>query len=161
MSIYQPRDSCFSDVIFDQHFVDFADTPQWGEMFFEEVKKKNSSCWSSLLDSLVLFPQRGSCRCTFGVWLLTTFVASCDAGESDLGHDNLKYQTLLKVRKSQKHFFLNSIAQKMDEIFDKILPYKARAEFCQIFCLFFGQWSFKEKWFWDLLTFILAQKSRL
>ena len=30
---------------------------------------------------------------------------------------------LLKVSKSQKHFFVNSIAQKTNEILDKILPY--------------------------------------
>ena len=41
----------------------------------------------------------------------------------------------------------------MNEILDKILPYEARAEFCQIFRSFFGQWSFKKKCFWDLLTF--------
>ena len=35
----------------------------------------------------------------------------------------------------------------MYEILDKILSYKARTEFCQIFRLFFGQWSFKKKWF--------------
>ena len=41
----------------------------------------------------------------------------------------------LVVSKSQKHFFLklHSIAQKTNEILDKILPYEARAEFCQIF----------------------------
>ena len=31
--------------------------------------------------------------------------------------------------------------------------YEARAELCQIFRSFFGQWSFKWKRFWDLLTF--------
>ena len=36
---------------------------------------------------------------------------------------------------------------------DKIMPYETRAEFCQIFHSFFGQWSFKKKWFWDILTF--------
>ena len=42
----------------------------------------------------------------------------------------------------------------MNEILDKILPYyEARAEFCQIFRSFFGQWSFTKKCFWDLLTF--------
>ena len=41
----------------------------------------------------------------------------------------------------------------MNEIFGKILPYEARAEFCQIFRSFGGQWSFKKKCFWDLLTF--------
>ena len=39
-------------------------------------------------------------------------------------------------------------------IFDKILPKLHRAEFCLIFCSFFGQWCFKKKCFWDLLTFI-------
>ena len=29
----------------------------------------------------------------------------------------------------------------------------SRAEFCLIFSSFFGQWSFKKKCFWDLLTF--------
>ena len=33
------------------------------------------------------------------------------------------------------------------------MKYEARAEFCQIFRSFFGQWSFKKKCFWDLLTF--------
>ena len=41
----------------------------------------------------------------------------------------------------------------MKYILDKILPYEARAEFCQIFRSFFGQWSFKKNCFWDLLTF--------
>ena len=41
----------------------------------------------------------------------------------------------------------------MNEISDKILPYEARAEFCDgaefchIFCSFFGQWSFKKNAF--------------
>ena len=30
---------------------------------------------------------------------------------------------------------------------------EARTEFCLIFHSFFGQWSFKKKYFWDLLTF--------
>ena len=60
---------------------------------------------------------------------------------------------LLKVSKFQKHFFWNSIAQKTKTILDKILPDGARAEFGQIFRSFFGQWSFKKKCFWDLLTF--------
>ena len=42
---------------------------------------------------------------------------------------------------------------KMNDMFDSILPYEARAEFSQIFRSFFGQWSFKKKFFWDLLTF--------
>ena len=46
----------------------------------------------------------------------------------------------LKVNKSQKQFFLKlHSAQRTNEILDKILPYEARAEFCQIFRLFFGQ----------------------
>ena len=49
-------------------------------------------------------------------------------------------------------FSWNFIVQKLNEIFDKILPYEARAEFYQIFSLFFGKWSFKKKIFWDLLT---------
>ena len=61
---------------------------------------------------------------------------------------------LLKVSKSQKLFSWNSIAKKTNEIFlDKILPYEARAEFCQIFRSVFGQWSFKIKCFSDLLTY--------
>ena len=47
----------------------------------------------------------------------------------------------------------NSIAQKTNEILEKILPYEARAEFSQILRSFFGQLSFKKKCFWDLLTF--------
>ena len=39
---------------------------------------------------------------------------------------------------------------------DKILPYKARAEFCQLFRSIFGQWSFKKKNWWDLLYFNLC-----
>mgnify|MGYP007048727740 CR=1 FL=1 len=50
-------------------------------------------------------------------------------------------------------FSWNSIAQKTNEILDKILIYEARAKFCQIFRSFFGQWSFKKNSFWDLLTF--------
>ena len=57
------------------------------------------------------------------------------------------------VTKSQKQFFLKLHCQKTNEILDKILPYEARAQFCQIFRSFFGQWSFKKKCFWDLLTF--------
>ena len=60
---------------------------------------------------------------------------------------------LLKVSKSQKLFSWNSIAKKTNEILDKILPYEARAEFCQIFR---SQWSFKKKRFWDLLTIRLV-----
>ena len=45
----------------------------------------------------------------------------------------------LKVSKSQKQFSWNSIVQKTNEILDKILPYEARAKFCQIFRSLFGQ----------------------
>ena len=47
----------------------------------------------------------------------------------------------------------------MNEILEKILPYEARAEFCQIFCSFFGQWNFKKTCFWDLLTFSMLKFS--
>ena len=40
-----------------------------------------------------------------------------------------------------------SIAPNTDKILDKILPYEARAEFCQIFRWFFGQLSFEENYF--------------
>ena len=53
----------------------------------------------------------------------------------------------------KSNFLINSIAQKTNKLFDKILPYKGRAKFCQIFCPFFGQWSFNKKYLWDLLTF--------
>ena len=52
----------------------------------------------------------------------------------------------------KSNFSWNSIAQKINIILDKIRPYEARAELCQMFCLFFGKW-FQEKCFWDLLTF--------
>ena len=44
-------------------------------------------------------------------------------------------------------YFLTIINNQLfseDGIFDKILPYEARAEFCQIFRSFFGQWSLKK-----------------
>ena len=49
------------------------------------------------------------------------------------------FKILLKVSKSQKHFSWNSI----------------------ISCSFLGQWSFKKKCFWDLLTFKRTQISIL
>ena len=58
-------------------------------------------------------------------------------------------------------FSWNSITQKMNEIFDKSLHYEVRAEFCQIFRSFFGQWCFKKKCFWDLLTFKMHSVLRL
>ena len=59
----------------------------------------------------------------------------------------------LKVSKSQRHFSWTSITPQTNEIFDKILPDEARLGFCQIFHSFFGQWSFKKKMLWYLLTF--------
>ena len=53
-------------------------------------------------------------------------------------------------------FSWNSIAQKANVVLDKILPYEARSEFCQILRAFFGQWRFQEKCFWNLITFKLA-----
>ena len=72
--------------------------------------------------------------------------------------ENLKLTNryVLKVSKSQKKNSWNSIAKKTNKIFDKILPYEDRAEFCLIFRLFFGQWSFKKNCFWDLLTFSIG-----
>ena len=63
------------------------------------------------------------------------------------------WPTYLKVSKFQKQFFLKLHCPKNERNIDKILPYEARAEFCQIFRSFFGQWIFKKKCFWDLLTF--------
>ena len=39
----------------------------------------------------------------------------------------------------------NSIAQKMNEILDKILPYEARAEFCSSITFIFWAMEFQEK----------------
>ena len=52
---------------------------------------------------------------------------------------------LLKVSKSQEHFFLETPLPKKQTkyIYDNILLYEARAEFYLIFRLFFGKWSFK------------------
>ena len=50
-----------------------------------------------------------------------------------------------KGQKTSKAIFLETpLPEKTDEILDKIQPYEARAEFCQIFCSFFGKWSFKK-----------------
>ena len=38
----------------------------------------------------------------------------------------------------KSNFSLNSIAPKITEILDKILPYEARVEFCQIHISFWG-----------------------
>ena len=48
---------------------------------------------------------------------------------------------------SQKHFFLElHYPKKTNEILDKILPYEARAKFCQIHISFiFGAMEFQEK----------------
>ena len=52
----------------------------------------------------------------------------------------------------------------MNEISDKILPYEARAEFCQIFCPFFWAMEFQEKMllrFTDLwMDFFLEKNKR-
>ena len=63
-------------------------------------------------------------------------------------HKRLAYvicKDAFKVRKSQKQFFLKLIALKTNKILNKILPYEARAEFCLIFCSFFGAMEFQEK----------------
>ena len=64
----------------------------------------------------------------------------------------------VKVSKSKKYFFLKLHCPKTNNILDKILPYEAREEsfsYTYVLCSFFGQWSFKKKCFWDLLTFSL------
>ena len=64
----------------------------------------------------------------------------------------------VKVGKSKKYFFLKLHCPKTNNILDKILPYEAREEsfsYTYVLCSFFGQWSFKKKCFWDLLTFSL------
>ena len=66
------------------------------------------------------------------------------------GCDNYLVQRSVNLKSK---FFWNSIAQHTNEILDKILPYEARAEFCLIFRVCFGQWSFKKKCFRDLPTF--------
>ena len=70
---------------------------------------------------------------------------------------SLKSMQILKVSNFQKHFFLKLHCPK-------ILPYEARAEFCQIFCSFFGQWSFKKNAFeiyWPLskIPFLKSYKN--
>ena len=62
------------------------------------------------------------------------------------------YWACIKVSKSQKHFLQK--LQKTNKTFYKILPLLHRAEFLLLFCLFYVQWIFKKKCFWDLLTFI-------
>ena len=51
----------------------------------------------------------------------------------------------LKVSKFQKQFFLKLHCPKNEKNIDKILPYEARAEFCQIFRSFFWAMEFQEK----------------
>ena len=60
---------------------------------------------------------------------------------------------LLKVGKSQKHFFLKLHWPKNERNIWQNYALAARAEFCQIFRSFFGHWSIKKKCFWGLLTF--------
>ena len=57
------------------------------------------------------------------------------------------------VSNSQKQFFLKLHCPKNDQILDKVLRYLHRPEFCLIFHLLFGQWSFKKKCSSDLMTF--------
>ena len=77
------------------------------------------------------------------------FFKPCSEEEVNLSECN-KGQKSVNLK---SNFSWNSIAPKTNRILDKILAYKATAEFCQIFCLFFGQWSFKKKCFWILLSF--------
>ena len=60
----------------------------------------------------------------------------------------------LKVSKSQRHFFLKLHSPINEGNIRQSLRYEARAEFCLIFCSFFGQWRLKKNYFWALLTFI-------
>ena len=54
--------------------------------------------------------------------------------------ESIPNNRLLKVSKSQKQFFLKlHCPKKRTKYYYTILPYEARAEFCQIFRLFFGQ----------------------
>ena len=64
---------------------------------------------------------------------------------------------VVKVSKSQKHFFLKLHTPKNERNIRQILPYEARAEFCLIFCSCFGQWTFKKNCFRDLLTFSMTE----
>ena len=64
----------------------------------------------------------------------------------------------LKVSKSQKQFFLKLHCPKNKR---NIWQNSALASFCVILCLFFGQLSFKKKWFWDILTFNRFYKLRI
>ena len=66
----------------------------------------------------------------------------------------LQFFLVLKVSKSQKQFFLKLHCLR-NKMLDNILPYEAGAEIIQIFRSFFGQWSFKKKCFWDLLTLMV------
>jgi hypothetical protein len=68
-----------------------------------------------------------------------------------LGEDRIVaigFQDVLKVSKFQNIFFETPLPKKrMKYLLEKILPNKARAEFCHIFRSFYGQWSFKKNAF--------------
>ena len=57
--------------------------------------------------------------------------------------ETLSEEQLVKVSKSQVQFFLK--VQKTNGILDEILPYKTRAELCQILSKCFWAMEFKEK----------------
>ena len=81
----------------------------------------------------------------------------------------------IQVSKSQKHFFswnfiaskvtyvnfwqISALVYKMGQIKNIFIwpSLEARAEICQRFRSLFGQWSFKNNCFWDLLTFKYSQ----
>ena len=56
------------------------------------------------------------------------------------------------IRKTPEEFYQTVASYKYYVSFCFYF-YEARAEFCQIFRSFFGQWRFKKKCFWDVLTF--------
>ena len=47
----------------------------------------------------------------------------------------------IKVSKSQNQFFFKLHRPTNKQNMRQILPYEAKAEFCQIFRSFFGQWK--------------------
>ena len=58
----------------------------------------------------------------------------------------LSFTYLIKGQQISKAFFLETpLPKKTNEILDKILPYEAKAEFCQIFRSFFWAMEFQEK----------------
>ena len=85
-------------------------------------------------------------------WVILTPIFLSQESKGGVSSDVKKwYQIMaevLKVSKSQKHFFLEIILPE-----SKWNIRQNRVEFWQTFCLFIGQWSFKKKCFWDLQTF--------